>query len=371
MSYRVADLFCGAGGLSCGTEGTPFHTVLSLDNWEAAIATKRANGDQNAQLLNLEDVDRVISMLEPEKIKLIMGGPPCQDFSAAGRGMEGSRAALTEVFARIITSVMPDLFLMENVPSARKSKAYARARELFVSAGYGLTEVVLNAAHYGVPQNRQRLFVIGSKMAENAFLEDHIRGYENVQPLTIRDYWPDVGFDHYYRHPRSYDRRAVFSVDEPSPTIRGVNRPRPKSYRPHPGDTTLEIVEALTAEDRAHLQTFPFEYEWVGTAGEIEQMIGNAVPPVMANKIFMAIWDYLTDVPPRQTFADWLSMTKGLGGAKGKKIVTLVRRAGRMTNSSAPQNNSIVNSARSVGENTAEIEHAVSLYIDFLDSVRI
>ena len=88
-------------------------------------------------------------------------------------------------------------------------------------------------------------------------------------------------------HPRSYNRRAIYSVNEPSSTIRGVNRPIPKTYRPHPADKTdnLGAVRALTTRERAHLQTFPADYQLEGSKSNLEQLIGNAVPVKMAEFI--------------------------------------------------------------------------------------
>lgn len=109
--------------------------------------------------------------------------------------------------------------------------------------------------------------------------------------MTVRQYLgPELDVDHYYRHPRSYSRRAVFSVDEPSPTIRGVNRPVPAHHAPHPGDTAdIRSVRALTTAERARLQTFPESYQWRGSRTAIEQMVGNAVPCALAAEVGRAL----------------------------------------------------------------------------------
>lgn len=78
--------------------------------------------------------------------------------------------------------------------------------------------------------------------------------------MTLRDYYGDsLGFEYYYRHPRNYSRRAVFSIDEPAPTMRGVNRPVPKGYHGHPNDACpiYEGMHVLTTEERGWIQTFP------------------------------------------------------------------------------------------------------------------
>lgn len=114
--------------------------------------------------------------------------------------------------------------------------------------------------------------------------------------MTIRDYLGDsLGIEHYYRHPRSYKRRAVFSIDEPSPTIRGVNRPIPKTYIKHSGDTSTisDQVRPLTTIERSYLQTFPKDFIFEGSKTDLEQMIGNAVPVKLAEYVAGCIQQYL------------------------------------------------------------------------------
>ena len=99
--------------------------------------------------------------------------------------------------------------------------------------------------------------------------------------MTLRDYFGDsLGFEYYYRHPRNYSRRGIYSIDEPAPTMRGVNRPVPKGYLGHPNDPcpVSKDLHVLTTKERAKIQTFPDDYIWVGSKTDLEQMIGNAVP---------------------------------------------------------------------------------------------
>ena len=95
---------------------------------------------------------KMVERISAHTPDIIIGGPPCQDFSQAGKRQEGERANLTECFAHIVKSVRPKWFLMENVDRAQRSQAYLMARKIFVKAGYGLTEKVLNANVFGVPQ---------------------------------------------------------------------------------------------------------------------------------------------------------------------------------------------------------------------------
>jgi DNA (cytosine-5)-methyltransferase 1 len=113
--------------------------------------------------------------------------------------------------------------------------------------------------------------------------------------MTVRDYFgKNIDTNYYYRHPRNYSRRAIYSIDEASPAIRGVNRPIPKGYPGHPGDPVAvsESVRPLTTLERSQIQTFPKDFVRAGNKTEIEQMIGNAVPANLAKFVALAIIDY-------------------------------------------------------------------------------
>ncbi|MBA7633663.1 hypothetical protein ES703_41234 [subsurface metagenome] len=114
--------------------------------------------------------------------------------------------------------------------------------------------------------------------------------------MTVYDYLGnDLGIKYYYRHPRSYKRRGVFSIYEPSPTIRGVNRPIPKGYKRHPGDAAdvSGNVRPLSTIERSYIQTFPKNFVFKGNKSNLEQMIGNAVPVKLAEYIANSILEYI------------------------------------------------------------------------------
>lgn len=174
---------------------------------------------------------------------------------------------------------------MENVDRAKNSQAYAAARKIFKEAGYGLTEIVLDASLCGAPQKRKRFICFGALGQDDGFALGAFRARLARKPMTLRDYFGDeLGFECYYRHPRNYNRRAVFSIDEPAPTMRGVNRPIPKGYPGHKNDAcpVTKDLHVLTFSERALIQTFPKDFKWVGAKTDVEQMIGNAVPVNLA-----------------------------------------------------------------------------------------
>ena len=290
MSLRVVDLFAGGGGLSLGFMNAGFDIVCAIENWKPAIAVHEANFPAHPVLnLDLGDADQAAQRIADFRPDIIMGGPPCQDFSSAGKRDESQgRASLTVSFSNIVAQCRPPYFLMENVARAASSKAFRDALDVFKSAGYGLTIKVLDAAYCGAPQMRKRLIVVGALCENDGFLDAALDSGLSKEPMTIRRYFRNkLPFDHYYRHPRSYARRAVFSIDEPSPTIRGVNRPIPKGYPGHQGDSARldSDIRSLTTGERARIQTFPASFKLPGCKTDVEQVIGNAVPVKLAEYV--------------------------------------------------------------------------------------
>ena len=145
--------------------------------------------------------------------------------------------------------------------------------------------------------------MIGKLKAHDNFALALIQEKIATSPMTIRDYFGDLDFDYYYRHPRNYNRRGVFSVDEPSPTIRGVNRPIPKGYPGHSLDKVkdLSTIRPLTTLERAQIQTFPKDFIFEGSKTEIEQQIGNAVPVNLANFVASVIMEIVENGVPKIT----------------------------------------------------------------------
>ena len=285
---KVVDLFSGCGGLSLGFQNQGFEIAAAFEWWDSAIKCYEANFSHPVLKTDLSDVDNAVEVIHSFAPDIIIGGPPCQDFSHAGKRVEAGRAVLTDCFAEIVSRIRPICFVMENVDRARNSNAYASARSIFKDAGYGLTEIVLDASLCGTPQKRKRFICFGMLGQEDGFATDLFMQRMSQEPMTLRQYFGnDLGFEYYYRHPRNYSRRAVFSIDEPAPTMRGVNRPVPKGYPGHPNDAcpVSESLHVLTTVERGLVQTFPSTFKWVGSKTDVEQMIGNAVPVNLARYV--------------------------------------------------------------------------------------
>lgn len=288
---KVVDLFSGCGGMSLGFKEAGFDVVGAFDNWDAAIEIYKANFKHPIYKADLSKADYIptIKELNPD---LIVGGPPCQDYSIAGKREMGKRANLTIIFGEIVSQVKPTWVVFENVYNIERFPTLPQLKEILMNAGYGISTRILDASLCGVPQKRKRFFLVGKLNAKNGFFDDAFVANMSAVPMTVKDYLGDaLQTQFYYMHPRSYNRRAVFSIDEPSATIRGINRPIPDNYKKHPADKAdiSEGVRALTTRERGYLQTFPDSFSFPGAKTDVELAIGNAVPPVLAKYIAKSI----------------------------------------------------------------------------------
>lgn len=296
-SLRVISLFSGCGGMSLGFKNAGFNIVASFDNWKAALDVYRKNfPTTKAYEIDLKLWEGHFQLFSDLRPDMIIGGPPCQDFSHAGKRNEFlGRGCLTISFASLVTALRTRWFVMENVDRIRRTKTLQVALNLFRNAGYSLTGKTLDASLCGVPQKRLRFILIGELGGKEGALEPFLEHNLSTKPLTVKEYFgDDIDFEYYYRHPRNYSRRAIYSVHEPSPTIRGVNRPVPPNYPGHPGDATpiFKGLRPLTTIERSYIQTFPKSFKFEGSKTELEQMIGNAVPVKLAEYVAKCIQQY-------------------------------------------------------------------------------
>lgn len=295
---NCVDLFCGCGGLSLGFLQAGYKIVLGIDSWKKALNIYKKNFSHKVLQEDIADEERIVSLVKKYSPEIIIGGPPCQDFSSAGkRDIKRGRADLTYHYANIICACKPKYFVMENVDRIVSSSILMNIIAQFFKESYGLTAIILNSAYCNVPQFRLRFFLIGGLGLENNFLLPSLRKNLNKKAMTIRDYLGNsLGTSYYYRHPRNYNRRGVFSIDEPSPTIRGVNRPIPPGYKINscdPKNVNLKDIRCLTTKERSYIQTFPKDFIFEGAKTDLEQMIGNAVPVNLAKFVAISLLEYI------------------------------------------------------------------------------
>ncbi len=168
MNNMVLDLFSGCGGLSLGFEMANYEVALGIDNWADALKTFEAN-HKNAQIL-LGDLQTLTAKYVAEKynikaVDVIVGGPPCQGFSIAGkREINDDRNKLYKNFVTFVSYFKPKAFVMENVPNIMSMDNGEVKKQImadFEQLGYKISSKVMLSADYGVPQNRKRAVFVG------------------------------------------------------------------------------------------------------------------------------------------------------------------------------------------------------------------
>ena len=165
---KIIDLFCGCGGLSYGFEMAGFEVILGIDNWADALKTFSAtHKNAVAHLADLYTLNpsEILEKYNIKKPDIIVGGPPCQGFSIAGKRMiDDERNKLYKGFVNFVDFFKPSAFVMENVPnivSMGKGALKQQIIEDFEQIGYKVSSKILMASDYGVPQNRKRAIFVG------------------------------------------------------------------------------------------------------------------------------------------------------------------------------------------------------------------
>ena len=311
---RFVELFAGAGGMGIGLEAAGMEHLLSFEKMEAPHSVLVYAGKLALQM-DLADVgNAVIAMRHVPD--LIVGGPPCQDFSVQGEQVEGDRARLTQHFAQIVCLKRPEWFLFENVTRAAKSREYQAARALWKRHGYGLTEVAIDCSEYGVPQKRKRFFCIGRLDEIDGFLEREIVAAKSKKPMTVREILdPKIEDDRrlleagiFFVQPwrgreGEPNGRGVLSIDEPCLTLSRHSWDDPSSsYIRHPKDAgSIEDAVVLSTSQAARIQGFASDYNFRRKSFEndtdtwsketVNLMIANAVPAPVTQRIGKIISD--------------------------------------------------------------------------------
>jgi len=342
------DLFSGAGGLSVGFELTNKCKILAgFDSFEPAVNTFYKNHNILDSPFNRPiDVTKIfgkdiLKSLNLKKLDFVIGGPPCQGFSVAGkRNIDDNRNLLVWEFLRITTEIMPQFFVMENVPGLLRAEKNDQLiiegiRSKFEESGYHCQLLKLNSAEYGVPQVRRRAFLVGSlekwKLVQprptSKINDDLLTG--NLPMMTVEDAFSDLpsptleepqpytvpvqnayqkylrkGSTNLYNHTPSVHRPDMvkkmkaqksgtrlypnwnhswykLDLSRPSPTVKQNNR----APFVHPLESRV-----TTPRECARLQSFPDNYVFYGTKTAQLIQIGNAVPPLLAKELANSIF---------------------------------------------------------------------------------
>lgn len=294
---KVVSLFSGAGGLDLGFVQAGHTVVWANDLYGDAVETYRANlGDH----IVLGDISKVDSASIPD-CDIVIGGFPCQGFSVANmkRSIDDSRNVLYRELLRVIRDKKPRFFLAENV----KGILHFAGGEVFktilaemAALGYRVQYQLFNAADYGVPQKRERVFIVGVRNdidfdfkfpapTHGKEQNEHVRKWVGVADALA--HFPDPGTDNglpnhicskYKLNFNGYLGHRPLNPDVPAPTVtaRGDDRGG-VVILPHPNAT-----RRMTGRELAAVQSFPDDYRFCGPLSSVYRQIGNAVPPRLA-----------------------------------------------------------------------------------------
>ena len=341
--YKVLDLFCGAGGLSIGFERNNFEVVKAIDFAKHAVETYNFNRKEKvAEVKDVKEIDDdyIVGL---GHIDGIIGGPPCQGFSTAGdRVIDDERNVLYREYFRILKAVSPKFFLIENVIGIltfAKGAVVADIKHRANELGYEIFVQVLQAQEFGVPQIRKRVFFVGIKKeyVDTSFhfpepsgtlvtVEEAIgdlpsldRGEDNtqysIQPFSKYQVYIRNGCETLHNHLQSAHtdevKGAIALVPEGGSLrdipeelrggrnyhalLRKMDRKKP-SLCIDTGHRTYFHYEELrvpSVREAARLQSFKDDYIFMGPKQEQYKQVGNAVPPILAEKLAREIYNYL------------------------------------------------------------------------------
>lgn len=322
---NIISLFSGAGGLDSGFERAGFNIVFANEYDKSIWPTYRANFPKT--ILETSSITAIKESLLPKADGLI-GGPPCQSWSEAGahRGINDERGQLFYEYLRVLKRIKPKFFLAENVSGILSSKhrvAFSTILSGFSALGYEVNYKLVNAADYGVPQDRERVIVVGirkdlnrifefpSPQTERLTLRHAIGGMPRPKAnpslsnallgLKIPNHEFLVGsYSSIYM-----SRNRVRSWDQQSFTIQAGARHAPL----HPSAPKMEKVRddvfrfirgkeslyrRLSVRECARIQTFPDNHQFVyDRVIDGYKMVGNAVPVELARCLAIQIRDCL------------------------------------------------------------------------------
>ncbi len=339
-------LFSGAGGMDVGFIRAGVKVVGANDIDKDACLTYEAN--HPGGIIKCGDInENLIDMRRFEGIDLVFGGPPCQGFSVAGKmNPDDPRSQLLWVFMKAVEFTKPRAFVCENVKALAVLDKWAEVRQQlfrFVGQlGYTYKLVILNSSDFGVPQSRERMFLIGFRDIEDiSDLEPQFERY-NKQAPTVRDIVSPLGVAGSQNNQRICNAKVTIAakpVMRRSPyagmMFNGQGRPlNPAGYscalhasmggnktpiidedhcyfgqdswvewyhsylmkggKPLPLDAAPKRLRRLTVDEALRIQTFPHDYQFIGRQSSIYRQIGNAVPCDLAQVVAEVVQDFLS-----------------------------------------------------------------------------
>lgn len=318
-SYSFIDLFCGAGGITQGLTQAGFQPVASVEINPIGSATHKRNFPKCHHFCgDIHDFEthKWLTQIDSPEIHLIVGGPPCQGFSVAGkRDPNDPRNRLFREFIRVVAEVKPWYVVMENVPgilTMQKGKVKETIFEAFQAIGYSnISVAILESAAYGVPQIRPRAIFIANRFdLPNPYPKSQLQPHE-YKPIEsaisdLPSYTPIPEINHEWtRHSAEYMNR-ISQVPPGGSLYKTYVDAFKRQYPAKPSMTIKEnhggthihphLNRVISAREMARLQTFPDTFIFEGTMKKAMWQIGNAVPPRLAECIGYALMPYLKKI---------------------------------------------------------------------------
>lgn len=329
------DLFCGCGGLSLGFEKAGINVLVGIDAWQDAITTFNYNHKNSkgicADLSTLEPSE-IEKELNGKSVDLIIGGPPCQGFSVAGkRIVDDVRNKLYKNFVRFVEYYKPKAFMMENVPNILSIGGGIVRDSIvkdFSDLGYKVVYKVLTASNYGIPQNRRRAVFVGFKDGKEFIfpqqtVEQLVTSYEALSDLPENsledgsDYPMTTNCDYQklmrcnsskiYNHQiteHSDKTKEIIALVPDGGNYKNLPPELQQTRKVHIAWTRLNSQKPSftidtghrhhfhykwnripTVRESARIQSFPDDFIFLGTKTSQYKQVGNAVPPLMAEAI--------------------------------------------------------------------------------------
>lgn len=307
--YKIASLFSGCGGIDLGSEGgftfldkkygkLDTQTVFATDFDKDVCDIYNLNFENKCLLKDI----RQLKSSEVPTHDILTGGFPCQSFSVSAQnpkrlGYKDERGKLFFEMCRILKAKKPKVFVAENVKgilSANNGETFPLIIEEFEKAGYHVKHRVLNASHYGVPQKRERVFIVGfkSKKAYDAFTFPEPVTDKKLVPISrILESEISVGQEHFFseravlgmqntKHSNTMNKGRIQDINQPSNTVTS-HLAKVSLNSTDPVLLVKNKYRMFTPREVARIQSFPDNFNLLKGRGKNYKALGNAVAPVV------------------------------------------------------------------------------------------
>lgn len=302
------DLFSGCGGLSLGIKQAGFNKLCDVEILPFACETLKINFPEAKHYTGDISKFKAKDFVDDKPVHLVVGGPPCQGFSVAGkRDISDERNNLFNQFLRVVKDVNPYFFVLENVPgilTLGDGAFYHKIVNGFQKLGYNVSVRILEASDYGVPQLRTRAVFIGNRLGipnpypeiqyrpENyKTIDDAISDLENVKRNKATNHeWTNNSDGFIERIKKVKPGCSLYPTFADAYKRQRIGEPSMAIKENHGGTHIhYKLNRCLSVREMARLQSFPDDFKFSGTHKQGFIQVGNAVPPLLAKNIGLAI----------------------------------------------------------------------------------